>query len=64
MDRVRKPNVCESYTPSSESCSNYLYVYIIGDYCVLCADYVCFIVFRQCNIDVLTRKESIRNCPN
>jgi hypothetical protein len=24
MDRVRKPNVSESYTPSSESYSNYL----------------------------------------
>jgi hypothetical protein len=25
MDKVRKPNISESYTPSSESYSNYLY---------------------------------------
>jgi hypothetical protein len=29
MDRVRKPNVSESYTPSSESYSNYEYLYQI-----------------------------------
>jgi hypothetical protein len=26
MDRVRKLNISESYTPSSESYSNYLYI--------------------------------------